>query len=172
MVFVAVSSAEAQICAHEAVQNVNSDDDDQDVNIKRTPNDSGRKRRVVLDFSDDEDFDDAVNLASPEYPKGQSCLDQKQNTELHKEKVNNDEQLKVEEISESKQSSVGEKHHHSSAEKNEVCAHENDTNEREKPTGAAPASPPKRKKVLRTKIDERGREGMLISSLPSLCGLV
>lgn len=181
---VAVSSAEAQICAHEAVQSDNSDDDDQDVNIKRTSNESGRKRRVVIDFSDDEEFKDAVSLASPENPKDQS-LDLKQNTELHKEKahLNNDKQLngqlkiKEEKTSESKRSSVEEKQHNSSfAEKNEVCAHENDSNKKEKPTNAAPTSP-KRRKVLRTRIDERGREGIPTHSLfhiglPSLCGLV
>ncbi|XP_038898665.1 uncharacterized protein LOC120086200 [Benincasa hispida] len=159
-----VSSAEAQICAHEALQIDNSDDDDQDVNIKRSSNESGRKRRVVFDFSDDEDFEDAVSLASPENPEDKSCLDLKQNTELNKEKVhlNNDElngklKIKEEKTSEFKKSSVEEKQHNSSAEKNEPCAHENDSNKREKPMDAAPASP-KRRKVLRTRIDERGRE--------------
>ncbi|XP_022941492.1 uncharacterized protein LOC111446774 [Cucurbita moschata] len=161
-----VSSAEAQICAHEGLQSDNSDDDDQNVNIKRTSNESGRKRRVVIDFSDDEDFEDAVSLASPENPKDQSCLDLKQNTELHEEEahLNNDKQqngeLKMEEEKTcvSKQSLAEEKHQNSSlAVKNEACAHENVSNNREKPIDAAPASP-KRRKVLRTRIDERGRE--------------
>lgn len=158
-----VSSAEAQICAHAALQVDNSDDDDQHVNIKRSSNESGRKRRVVFDFSDDEDFEDAVSLASPENPKDQSCLDLKQNKELHKEKANSEDQLngklkiKEEKMSEFQQSSVEEKLHDSSTETNELSAHEDDSNKIKKPTDAAPASP-KRRKVLRTRIDERGRE--------------
>lgn len=185
MLSAAVSSAEEQICAHEELQSDNSDDDDQNVNIKRASNEGGRKRRVVIDFSDDEDFEDAVSLASPENPKDQSCLDLKQKTELHEEKahLNNDKQqngeLKMEEEKTcvSKQSLVEEKHQNSSlAVKNEVCAHENVSNNREKPTDAAPASP-KRRKVLRTRIDERGREGIPTYSLfhirlRSLWGLV
>lgn len=173
MVFVTVPSAEAQICAHEAHQSDNSDDDDQNVNIKRTSNESGRKRRVVIDFSDDEDFEDAVSLASPENPKDQSGLDLKQNAELHKEKanLNNDKQpygilkIKEEKTSVAKQSSVDEKQNNSSFEdKNEARALETDSNKREKRTDAAPASP-KRRKVLRTRIDERGREGIPTHSL-------
>ncbi|KGN55056.1 uncharacterized protein LOC101202933 [Cucumis sativus] len=160
-----VSSAEAQICAHEALQIENSDDDEQDVNIKRSSNESGRKRRVVFDFSDDEEFEDAVSLASPENPKDQSCLDLKQHTELPKGKahLNNDEQLngklkiKEEKTSELEQSLVEEKQHNCSTEKNEVCAHENDSIKVENPVDATPASP-KRRKVLRTRIDDRGRE--------------
>lgn len=106
-------------------------------------------------------------MASPENPKDQSCLDLKQHTELPKGKahLNNDEQLngklkiKEEKTSELEQSLVEEKQHNCSTEKNEVCAHENDSIKVENPVDATPASP-KRRKVLRTRIDDRGREGI------------
>ncbi|KAK6157070.1 hypothetical protein DH2020_011318 [Rehmannia glutinosa] len=57
------ASAEAQICARESVDNGSSDEDGQDFNVKRTSNgESSRKRRVVLDYSDEEDeYQDAEN---------------------------------------------------------------------------------------------------------------
>ena len=83
-------SAEEKICAREAVEGASSDEDDQDANFKRASSgDGGRKRRVVFDFSDEEEFEDAVNLASPEPPKGKSCTVSKQNTKpLVSDKIN------------------------------------------------------------------------------------
>ncbi|GFP90907.1 DNA polymerase delta subunit 3 [Phtheirospermum japonicum] len=65
------SIAEAQICARESVEDGSSDEDGQEFNVKRASNgESSRKRRVVFDYSDEEDeYQDAVNLASPDPPK-------------------------------------------------------------------------------------------------------
>ncbi|PSS15872.1 DNA polymerase delta subunit like [Actinidia chinensis var. chinensis] len=71
------ASAESQICAREAAKAMRSDDDTQDFNFKRASSgEGGRKRRVVFDYSDEEDeYKDAVNLASPDPPKRQSFLE-------------------------------------------------------------------------------------------------
>lgn len=226
------ASAEAQICAREAVPGVSSDDDDQDVNFKRASNSEvTRKRRVVFDFSDEDECEDAVNLASPEYPKGISCQELKESSKTldpYKTNLNFDEQVEdkpevKEEISvegesnqrcredstviskvtnagiiltEKTDSSVPEKDAnkmdnlanaaktqrdagiilkektHSSvpdkdankmdklanAAKTQSCVTEKDVNKLDKPTNATSRSP-QRRKVLKTRIDERGREG-------------
>lgn len=71
MLGLASASAEAQICARESVEYGSSDEDGQDFNVKRTSNGEGsRKRRVVFDYSDEEDeCRDAISLASPDPPK-------------------------------------------------------------------------------------------------------
>ncbi|KAL6997060.1 hypothetical protein U1Q18_007182, partial [Sarracenia purpurea var. burkii] len=85
------ASAEAQIVAREAtVDTSSSDDDGQDFNFKRASNGGGsRKRRVVFNFSDEEDeYKDAVNLASPDPPKSQSFLDKQSVKSAFSEKEN------------------------------------------------------------------------------------
>lgn len=69
----AVNTA-AKVCAGEAVEEGSSDDDDHVINFKRTSNGEGsRKRRVFFEFSDEDDeFRDAVSLASPDPPKSNS----------------------------------------------------------------------------------------------------
>ncbi|KAL0306598.1 UNVERIFIED_CONTAM: hypothetical protein Sradi_6077100 [Sesamum radiatum] len=101
------ASAEAQICARESAEYGSSDEDGQDFNIKRTSNgEGGRKRRVVFDYSDEEDeYRDAISLASPDPPK-----------------------------------------------KSTLCS--KDASLKDKVADAGP----KRRKVLKTRIDERGRE--------------
>ncbi|XP_039170321.1 uncharacterized protein LOC104451548 [Eucalyptus grandis] len=92
-------SAEAQICAHEAAE-LNSDDEGQDVNVKRTSKtESGRKRRVVFDFLDEEDEnEDAVNLASADFPKAQSILASKESAkELVSEKKCKEDKMEFDE---------------------------------------------------------------------------
>lgn len=158
-------SAEAQISACEEIEIGSSDDEAQGVNFKRTSNgDNSRKRRVVLDYSDDE-FEDAVNLASPELPKGQSS------TALVLEKPHFNKQaedkpvIKVEKstkgacnqlLRDDSSDGKGNDSKTSSLEKIQsditFCDVQKDT-----AAGAAPNSP-KRRKVLKTRIDERGRE--------------
>ncbi|KAM3696942.1 hypothetical protein ACB098_06G076400 [Castanea mollissima] len=171
------ASAEAQICAREAVEGGSSDDDGQDVNFKRASNgESGRKRRVVFDFSDEDEYEDAVSLASPDIPKVQSSQDQKQSTKVlvsEKSNLNSDKQkedeLEVkEEIVTDRESnqplredssviSKGTNTGTSSREKVQNCIPESDVNKKDNLKIAAPNSP-KRKKVLKTRINERGRE--------------
>ncbi|KAM5586307.1 hypothetical protein ABKV19_005288 [Rosa sericea] len=204
------ASAEAQICAREAEPGVISDDDDQDVNFKRaSSSEVTRKRRVVFDFSDEDECEDAVNLASPEYPKGKSCQELKESSKTlvpHKTNLNFDEQVEdkpevKEEISvdgksdspcredstvvskernsgiiltEKTDRSVPEKDVNkmdklATAAKTQIDAGiiltekkrnsvpEKDVNKMDKPTNGASRSP-QRRKILKTRIDERGRE--------------
>ncbi|KAG5546054.1 hypothetical protein RHGRI_018281 [Rhododendron griersonianum] len=168
--------AEAQICVHEAVEAADSDDDGEDFNFKRASNGEGsRKRRVVFDFSDEDDeFKDAVNLASPDPPKRKSFLDkqsskssvpEKNNFDIDKEKENKPK-AKEDKIAEkainqappradSSLVSKGKTAEISSLEKVHSPIPEN--NAKDKETNAAPTSP-KRRKVMKTRIDERGRE--------------
>ncbi|KAJ6751973.1 hypothetical protein OIU85_002396 [Salix viminalis] len=129
-------SAEAQISACEVREIESSDDEAQGVNFKRASNgDNSRKRMVVLDYSDDE-YEDAVNLASPELPKGQSSA-----TLLLR-----DDTSVVKSI-DSKTSSLEKIQSNMT-----LCDVKKDM-----AADAAPNSP-KRRKVLKTRIDERGRE--------------
>lgn len=212
--------AEAQVCAREAVESGNSDDDDRDFNFKRASNGEGnRKRRVVFDFSDEEDeYKDVVSLASPDPPKSKSSLDSKQSSKasvVEKSSLNFNElkeakpkekeekyirmesnQLLREEsldVSKGKNNGISssDKIHSSNSEKDactkdkltgaapksssivskgknsgisssnkiQSCIPEEGADAKDKVTDAAPNSP-KRRKVLKTRIDERGREGM------------
>lgn len=171
------ASAEAQICAREAVEGGSSDDDGQDVNFKRASNgESGKKRRVVFDFSDEDEYEDAVSLASPDILKVQSSQDQKQSTKVlvsEKSNLNSDKQIEdelevKEEIVTDKESNQplredssvickGTNTGTSSTEKVQNCIPQSDVNKKDNLKIAAPNSP-KRKKVLKTRIDERGRE--------------
>lgn len=163
--------ADAQISAHESAK-MNSDDED--MSFRRASNgEIGRKRKVVFDFSDEEnEFEDAISLASPEFPKAKSHIESKVKTETSAiESDTHDEskqvQMKVEKEKqvdkEPKQpfqediSSLkgGTKSSASSLEEKQGYVKLESSG---KVTRAAPSSP-KRKKVLKTRIDERGREG-------------
>ncbi|AQK92174.1 hypothetical protein Zm00014a_010950 [Zea mays] len=63
------ATADAQICAKEEADG-NSSDDEHGINYKRgSTNANNRKRTVVFDYSDDEEDDNIVSIASPELPK-------------------------------------------------------------------------------------------------------
>nr|XP_011460802.1 PREDICTED: uncharacterized protein LOC105350465 [Fragaria vesca subsp. vesca] len=204
------ASADAQICAREAEPGAISDDDDQDVNFKRASiSEVTRKRRVVFDFSDEDECEDAVNLASPECPKGKSYQEDKECSETlvpHKSNLKFDEQAEdkpevKEEISVDGESNppcredstvvskdkispiiltektdrFGPQNNPNKmdklataaktqrdagiilTEKKRTSIPENDVNKMDKPTNGASRSP-QRRKVLKTRIDERGRE--------------
>ncbi|XP_039014089.1 uncharacterized protein LOC120143972 [Hibiscus syriacus] len=75
------NSNDAQVCAREAEKHECSDIDAQEVKVRKTSNNEGnRKRRVVFYFSDEDEYEDAVNLASPDPPKRKSFLDSVQNS--------------------------------------------------------------------------------------------
>ncbi|GAB2278026.1 hypothetical protein Dimus_012725 [Dionaea muscipula] len=170
-------SAEAQICAPEALEGGRSDDDGPDVNFKRGSNGDAKKRRVVLDDSDEEvDFENAVNLGSPDPPCGKSSLDLKQNkitAELDNSNLNFDYQkeekpkIKEEKASDvefeqpSKKGSLPLENEMASRtaalERVQDSSLANDKNKMNKVVDVAPALP-KRRKVLKSRIDERGRE--------------
>ncbi|KAL4561664.1 hypothetical protein LXL04_033835 [Taraxacum kok-saghyz] len=61
-----VSNADAQVIADEMMENVSSDDEDEQMNFKRGSNGEGnnRKRRVVFDNSDHDDDEDKDMVVS------------------------------------------------------------------------------------------------------------
>ncbi|XP_031404435.1 DNA polymerase delta subunit 3 isoform X1 [Punica granatum] len=160
------ASAEPQLCAREAAQL--SSDDEAEVNFRRASHgEAGRKRRVVFEFSDEEnEYEDVVNLASPDIPKAQSFLasgeDQRNDKKPKLDFDEGKDQPKVK-----KENSIANELHqeeisaHDAGRKTAISTVEkmqsSESNSNGKRTDAAPTSP-KRKKVLKTRIDERGRE--------------
>ncbi|XP_065861917.1 uncharacterized protein [Euphorbia lathyris] len=160
------SSAEAQICAVETIEGQSSDDEAQGVNFKRLSNgEGGRKRRVVLDYSDDE-YEDVVSLASPNDPKrkmSKSSSSEKLDINEHTENIWKVKEEKstdgASNQASNKKSSVANisSNFENSSKQN---LHDQITRGDVKADTAAKAAPvsPKRRKVLKTRIDDRGRE--------------
>ncbi|KAK1424063.1 hypothetical protein QVD17_19375 [Tagetes erecta] len=149
-------SNDAQVRANESVEGETSDDDDdQQMNFKRVSNGEGnnRKRRVVLDYSDEDDsVEDAVNLASPDPPKVQVALDSKRSSGisgLENKNLDFDEQKEVknEKATDIDSTSLNE---------DKFCRKIN-VNQEDK-TSDAVKNATKKRKVLKTRIDDRGRE--------------
>ncbi|XP_076940600.1 uncharacterized protein LOC143609846 [Bidens hawaiensis] len=154
---VAPISNDAQVRANESLEDESSDDDDQQVNFKRAVNGEGndnRKRRVVMDYSDEDDnVEDAVNLASPDPPKMQvSVLDSKKSSTISGLESKN---LDFDEEKEVKKEKV-DKIDHKSVNENKR-PHENEVKQEDK-TSDAVKNASKKRKVLKTRIDDRGRE--------------
>lgn len=166
----AVSTENGQTSAREAEECDSGNDYHQDVSLRRSSN---RKRRVVLDFSDEDE--DVVNLASPDFPNKQSSQDSRQNDKISSEKATlnfNSQEENKSRVKEEK--ATNQKAHNlpprenvsaiskctntgkSSSEKLQSCAPEVHVN-KDSVNNAPPCSP-KRRKVMKTRIDERGRE--------------
>lgn len=162
------ASAEAQIAAHEAMEDImSSDDEDQKVNFKRKSNgEGGRKRRVFFEESDEEDeYKDAVNLASPDPPKSKTFLDETKPKPLLPKKIL-DNIIQKESKPEVKEENAFEKELIQLSKKDSPVVRkghiakdspENNVNVKDKVVVSGSTSP-KRRKVLKTRIDERGRE--------------
>ncbi|KZV29710.1 DNA-directed DNA polymerase [Dorcoceras hygrometricum] len=163
------ASADAQICAREAEEHADSDDNCQDFNVKRTSNGEGnRKRRVVFDMSDEDEFQDTISLASPD-PSKKFTLGSKQGSNVSGMECNLSFEEKGNEatINEVREGDVkpkqlvgdksivkGEKDESSISEKTLSHVRGADASMGDKEADAGS----KRRKVLRTRIDERGRE--------------
>lgn len=166
-------SAEAQICEQEALDGGSSDDDGPNVNFRRASNGGGKKRRVVLDHSDGEDIENADKSGLPDPQSGKSSLDQKLNNrttnlgnsssdERREEKI----KVKQEKTSyvEDKQPSIDRTSSLQSGMTMDAalktvqgsCLVDSE-NKKDKVVEDMPAVP-RRRKVLKTRIDERGRE--------------
>ncbi|CAI8593259.1 unnamed protein product [Vicia faba] len=164
----------AQTCAHEAVDCDSGDDDNQGVILRRSSN---RKRRVVFDYSDEDE--DIISLASPDVPSKQSPQDSMQNDKKSLEKTTLNFDLQVEHKPLVKEEKATEK---KTTEKKVFLPPREDSSimskctsngksSTEKLQSSAPeicvnkdsikkVSPgePKRRKVMKTRIDEKGRE--------------
>lgn len=152
-----------------------SSDDESEVNFRTSNCEPGRKRRVVFDFSDEEDeYEDAVDLASPGLLKTESLVASKDQLKDKELKLDMDgpkdnalklkkENSTVNELHQEDISSpeTGRKPAVSTVEK----VQSSEINSNVKTSHDAPTSS-KRKKVLKTRIDERGREGNKPDQLP------
>lgn len=165
------ATADAQICAKEEA-GVDSSDDEQGIKYKRGSNGANnRKRRAVFDFSDDEEEDTIVSIASPELPVQLAPNPVTEAAEDTKANQNNSEN-KQDKPNSVKDCSVGMDSDFTSECKNESANAMNHSgitlkekssdppiNDNKQDQTAEPASTsPKRRKVLKTCIDERGRE--------------
>ncbi|KAL2331331.1 hypothetical protein Fmac_018912 [Flemingia macrophylla] len=164
-----VSTEDGQTSAREAEECDSGNDDNHDVSLRRSSN---RKRRVVFDFSDEDE--DVVNLASPDFPNKQSSQDYIQNGKESLEKAPLNFDLQEENKSRVKEERATDPKAHqpqrenisaiskctnagkSSSEKLQSCDPKVGVN-KDSVNNAAPCSP-KRRKVMKTRIDERGRE--------------
>ncbi|PWA54859.1 DNA-directed DNA polymerase [Artemisia annua] len=164
---IAPISNDAQLRANELVEDESSDDDAREMNFKRGSNGEGnnRKRRVVLDDSDEDDDDGkyVVNLASPDPPKKQVSVDLKKSSrtsDLENKNLVFDEpkeekvKVKKEKMPEKEDSHVRKMENPPSNENK--CPEKNDATKDK--AGDAAQNALKKRKVLKTRIDERGRE--------------
>jgi DNA polymerase delta subunit 3 len=164
------ATADAQICAKEEAD-ADSSDDEQGINYKRSSNGANnRKRRAVFDFSDDED-ENVVGIAFPERsaqlvpnPVTEASEDTKEN---QKKLESKQDKTSVGDCSKGMDSDFFPEH---KVEKSNTMKHSGITlkekssdppinnNKQDQPASTSP----KRRKVLKTRIDERGREGIVV----------
>ncbi|CAH2067832.1 unnamed protein product [Thlaspi arvense] len=160
--------SEAQKPSHDAESKGGSDDETRDVNVKRAPKNDSRKRKVIFDFSDEE-CEDVISLASPSSPKINPDSEQTKDSGPEKLDVRVSREIKADEPEVSEEDSQknasadtsgarkNEKSKASSMEKIQASGSEAEVNPSKGRITDAPCSP-KRKKVLKSRIDDRGRE--------------
>jgi DNA polymerase delta subunit 3 len=172
MLLIFSATADAQICAKEEADG-NSSDDEHGIKYKRgSTNANNRKRRAVFDYSDDEEDDNIVSIASPELPKQHTpdpVVGIAEDAEVNQKSLENEHNVP----NNGKGSSTVVDSDFTSECKIKTIDPMNDSgitlkekssdppiNDKKQDSAAEPASKsPKRRKVLKTRIDERGREG-------------
>ena len=143
--------AEAQKPSHDVKSKGGSDDEAPDVSIRN------RKRKVIFDFSDEE-CDDVISLASPSSPK---TIPRPDSEETKDENVSGETKTDEPEVREEEDCQKTASADTSGVRKDEKpMSSAAGVNPSKGRVTNAPSSP-KRKKVLKTRIDERGREGIL-----------
>ncbi|KAI0487930.1 hypothetical protein KFK09_027753 [Dendrobium nobile] len=163
---IAANTADAQICAEEAADAESSDEEGYKLCYKRESNGSStRKRQFIINYSDEEDDDDnVVSLASPIPPKEKSFSDTMQSAEnlnVEKEILRTN---KLERETLVNKQDIDDESHGLSSEKSSIAnasfqkAENNFQNDLASTNGKDTAPASKRKKVVKTRIDERGRE--------------
>ncbi|CAA6661143.1 unnamed protein product [Spirodela intermedia] len=164
------ATSDAQISAQEALEPISSDDEWQKASQKESGGSIGRKRRVVLDFSDEEDEANVVNLALPEPSSCQSELCPKKNTDLEGMGFDGQAAEKARILEEkasvgvsglSSEAEVGRSRKVDIDEAQDLGPEKSSDRNREEQATDYVSTSPKRAKVLKTRIDERGREGCL-----------
>ncbi|CAD6240352.1 unnamed protein product [Miscanthus lutarioriparius] len=165
------ATADAQICAKEEADG-DSSDDEQGIKYKRgSTNANNKKRRAVFDFSDDEEDDNIVSIASPELPKQHTpdpVIGTAEDAEVNQKNLENKEDVPNNEkgssmvvdsdfTAECKIKTFNTMNHSGITLKQKSS--DPPINDKKQDSAAEPASTsPKRRKVLKTRIDERGRE--------------
>ncbi|VVA95774.1 unnamed protein product [Arabis nemorensis] len=160
--------SEAQKPSHDANNKGDSDDETRDVNFRRASKNDNRNRKVIFDLSDEE-CEDVISLASPSSPKINSLPDREQTKDSGPEKPDASGEIKTDEpelTKEDRQKTASadtcgvkknEKSMALSMEKIQAIGSEGEVNPSKRRITDAPSSP-KRKKVLKSRIDDRGRE--------------
>jgi len=160
---------------------MSSDDDEADLKYKRELNGaSNRKRRVVIDFSDeDEEEENAVSLSSPGPPNvkpGSDSLHDPRNLMEKKNLSFEDQKKDKAEVKQDKSTErnsglpgsdtrVGHKNNIAGISLQKKTHGDNpkevdDGDKKANDKTNTASTSPKRRKVLKTRIDERGREGI------------
>lgn len=174
----AAYTSDAQICAEEEAAVVSSDDESYGISCKRSNGSGNRKRQFIINYSDEEDEDDnVVPLASPVPPNEKSFSDSLQTAKkltMEKE-IFSTKELKAETLV-NKQDSSKERTYGLSPEKCSTAevsllkAKNDLQNELINQQGKDSASiASKRKKVVKTRTDERGREVMEVVWEEPIC---
>ncbi|ONM32667.1 DNA-directed DNA polymerases, partial [Zea mays] len=165
------TTLDAQICAKEEADGDNSDDE-QGIKYKREfTNANNRKRRAVFDFSDDDEVDNIISITSPEVPKQRIpdlVIETTEDAEVNQKNLENKDDVPNTEkgssmgvdsnfTSECKTKTVNTMNH-SGITLKENSSDPPVSNKKQDSAVEPTSTAPKRRKVLKTHIDERGRE--------------
>lgn len=168
-------TADAQICAKEEA-NADSSDDEQAVHYKHGSSANNRKRRAVFDLSDDDEDDNVVAIASPEPPE--QCITNPIDEVAQESNPKQENLENKQEVEKDVKCCIGRTESPECKTKSSNIVSHSGITLKEKNNGPPPndnkqdhaaetaSNSPKRRKVLKTRIDERGREGKHYTLIP------